>query len=107
MYLSLEVRIVFSPAGTTAAGVSDAEGYTYSAVWLAFGVGLLVVGIFLRSQPVRLCSAAVVLLTVGKVFLLDMAGPARGGGRFSFLGLGRVLGGIGVLYHRVPFRQPP
>jgi uncharacterized membrane protein len=31
---------------------SDAEGYTFSAVWLAFGVVLLVVGIVLRSQPV-------------------------------------------------------
>src|SRR3989440_67374 len=95
MDLSLEVRIFFSPQGTTAGRMSDAEGYTYSAVWLAFGVVLLVVGIFLRSQPVRLCSAAVVLLTVGKVFLLDMAGPTRVWRGLSFLRLGPVPGGSG------------
>ena len=42
------------------APTSDAEQYTYSAVWLAFGVVLLAAGIALRSQPARLASAAVV-----------------------------------------------
>ena len=107
MYFSLEVRILFSPEGTTVKPVSDAEGYTYSAVWLAFGVVLLIVGIFLRSQPVRLCSAAVVLLTVGKVFLMDMAGLTGAWRAFSFIGLGLVLVGIGYLYQRLLFRKPP
>ena len=107
MYLSLEVRIFFSPEGTTATGVSGAEGYTYSAVWLAFGVLLLLVGIFLRSQPVRMCSAAVVLLTIGKVFLIDMAGLTGVWRAFSFIGLGLVLVGIGYLYQRLLFRKPP
>ena len=89
------------------AGFSDAEGYTYSAVWLAFGVVLLLVGIALRSQPVRLCSAAVVLLTVGKVFLVDMGGLTGVWRAFSFIGLGLVLVGIGYLYQRLLFRKPP
>ena len=107
MYLSLEVRIFFSPEGTTRTGVSGAEGYTYSAVWLAFGVVLLLIGIFLRSQPVRMCSAAVVLLTIGKVFLIDMAGLTGVWRAFSFIGLGLVLVGIGYLYQRLLFRKPP
>src|SRR4051794_35006466 len=107
MYLSLEVRVFFSPRGTMIAGFSDAEGYTYSAVWLAFGVVLLLVGIALRSQPVRLCSAAVVLLTVGKVFLVDMGGLTGVWRAFSFIGLGLVLVGIGYLYQRLLFRKPP
>jgi len=107
MYLSLEVRVFFSPEGTTMAGFSDAEGYTYSAVWLAFGVVLLLVGIALRSQPVRLCSAAVVLLTVGKVFLIDMGGLTGVWRALSFIGLGLVLVGIGYLYQRLLFRKPP
>jgi uncharacterized membrane protein len=106
MYLSLEVRVVFNPDGTALGGVSDAEGYTYSAAWLAFGVVLLIVGIFLRSQPVRLCSAAVVLITVGKVFLIDMAGLTGVWRAFSFIGLGLVLVGIGYLYQRLLFRKP-
>jgi len=107
MYLSLEVRVFFSPEGTTVGEMSGAEGYTYSAVWLAFGVVLLIVGIYLRSQPVRLCSAAVVMLTVGKVFLLDLAGLTGVWRAFSFIGLGLVLVGIGYLYQRLLFRKPP
>ena len=108
MYLSLagDARFYHGPV-LTAGAFTDAEGYTYSAVWLAFGVVLLVVGIFLRSQPVRLCSAAVVLLTVGKVFLLDMAGLTGVWRALSFIGLGLVLVGIGYLYQRLLFRKPP
>ena len=79
--------------------------YTYSAVWLMFGVVLLLVGIWLRSQPARLASAAVVIITVLKVFVVDLAnlrGIYRG---LSFVGLGAVLVGIGLLYQRPLF--PP
>jgi len=87
--------------------MSEAEGYTYSAVWLAFGVVLLIVGIFLRSQPVRLCSAAVVMLTVGKVFLFDMAGLTGIWRALSLIGLGVVLIGIARVYQRLLFAKKP
>ena len=70
---------------------TDAEQYTYSAVWLAFGVTLLVVGMLLRSQAVRLASAAVVILTVLKVFLIDMSDLTGIYQSLSFIGLGIVL----------------
>ena len=60
----------------------------------------------MRSQPVRLCSAAVVLLTVGKVFLVDMSELTGVWRAFSFIGLGLVLVGIGYLYQRLLFRKP-
>ncbi len=107
MYLSLEVRLFFSPDNLALGSVSNAEDYTYSVVWLAFGVVLLVVGIFLRSQPVRLCSAAVVMLTIGKVFLVDMAGLTGVWRALSFIGLGLVLVGIGRLYQRLLFAKKP
>jgi uncharacterized membrane protein len=107
MYLSLMVTRAFHGSVLTDGPFTDAEGYTYSAVWLAFGVVLLLIGIALRSQPVRLCSAAVVLLTVGKVFLVDMAGLTGVWRAFSFIGLGLVLVGIGYLYQRLLFRKPP
>ena len=43
-YLSLEVRTLFHGEVLTRAATTDAEQYTYSAVWLAFGVALLAVG---------------------------------------------------------------
>ncbi|TMK03782.1 MAG: DUF2339 domain-containing protein, partial [Alphaproteobacteria bacterium] len=105
-YLSLEVRTLYHGEVLTFGAITDAEQYTYSAVWLAFGVALLVAGMLLRSQAVRLASAAVVTLTVLKVFLVDMhdlTGVFQG---LSFIGLGIVLLGIGWLYQRVLFPRP-
>jgi uncharacterized membrane protein len=104
-YLSLEVTRFYRGPVLSIGRIGDAEQYTYSAVWLAFGVVLLLVGILLRSQPARMCSAAVVLLTVAKVFLIDMAGLTGALRALSFIGLGAVLIGIGWLYQRLLF--PP
>jgi len=103
LYLSLEVRTLYHGAVLNRGATGAAEQYTYSAVWLAFGVVLLAVGVLLRSQAVRFASAAVVILTVLKVFLVDMrdlTGIYQG---LSFIGLGVVLLGIGWLYQRLLF----
>jgi uncharacterized membrane protein len=102
-YLSLEVRTFFHGDVLTRGPMTDAEQYTYSVVWLAFGVLLLVVGAALHSRPVRFASAAVVTLTVVKVFLIDMRGLAGIYQALSFIGLGAVLLGIGWLYQRLLF----
>jgi uncharacterized membrane protein len=103
-YLTLEVaRLYHGPRLT--GPVSDPENYTFSAVWLAFGVVLLVVGLLIDSKPARLASATVVGLTVAKVFLIDMADLAGIWRALSFIGLGLVLVGIGYLYQRVLFPQ--
>jgi uncharacterized membrane protein len=102
-YLSLQVTTLYHGAVLTRGPTSNAEQYTYSAVWLAFGVLLLLAGVFLRSQPARLASAAVVLITVGKVFLFDLAVLEGAFRALSFIGLGLVLVGIGWLYQRLLF----
>lgn len=103
MFLSLEVTRAFHGPVLTAGITTDAEQYTYSAVWLAFGVVLLLVGIAIGSKPARLASAAVVLLTIAKVFLVDTAGLTGVWRALSFIGLGVVLVGIGLLYQRLLF----
>ena len=107
VYLTLEVRTLFQGSILKGGIMSDAEDYTYSAVWLAFGVALLIVGIVLKSQPARLASAAVVILTIGKVFLHDLAGVQGIFRALSFIGLGLVLMGIGWLYQRLLFPRQP
>jgi len=107
LYLSLEVRRLYHGPVLTLGPTTDVEQYTYSAVWLAYGVVLLLVGIALRSQPARLASAAVVTLTVAKVFLYDMAGLTGIFRALSFIGLGLVLVGIGALYQRLLFPGSP
>jgi uncharacterized membrane protein len=108
-YLSLEVRTLYHGPVLTEGATSDAEQYTYSAVWLVFGVALLAAGIALRSLPLRIASAAVVVLTVLKVFLIDMSDLTGIYRALSFLGLGVVLIGIGWFYQRLlfPRAQPP
>src|SRR5258708_12342632 len=104
-YLTLEVARLYH--GPWLAGpVSDPENYTFSAVWLAFGVVLLVVGLLIDSKPARLASAAVVGLTVAKVFLIDMADLAGICRALPFIGLGLVLVGIVYLYPPVLFPPP-
>jgi len=104
-YLTLEVRALYHGPVLTAGYTSNAEQYTYSVVWLAYGVALLLFGIWQRSQPARLASAAITLLTVGKVFLIDMSDLTGVHRALSFIGLGLVLVGIGWLYQRLLF--PP
>jgi uncharacterized membrane protein len=105
-YLTLEVmRLYHGPQLT--GPVSDPESYTFSAVWLAFGVLLLAVGMPLASKPTRLASAAVVGLSTAKVFLIDLASLAGIWRALSFIGLGLVLVGIGSLYQRLLFPPRP
>ena len=103
MFLSLEVTRAYHGPVLTEGLRTDAEQYTYSAVWLGFGVVLLLVGIALASKPARLASAAVVFLTIVKVFVVDMADLAGVWRALSFIGLGLVLVGIGMLYQRLLF----
>jgi uncharacterized membrane protein len=100
LYLGLEVRTLYHGAILTRGVTTDVEQYTYSAVWLIFGIMLLFAGFMLRSQPARLASAAVIAFTIVKVFVIDMAALTGIFRALSFIGLGAVLVGIGWLYQR-------
>jgi uncharacterized membrane protein len=105
-YLTLQVRTLHHGPVLSFGPTTDAEQYSYSVVWLAYGVALLLFGIWQRSQPARLASAAVTILTIGKVFLVDMSDLTGVYRALSFIGLGLVLVGIGWLYQRLLFRPP-
>ena len=102
-YLTLEVARLYHGPVLTTGPIGDAEQYTVSGVWLAYGVALLISGVLLHSKPTRLASAAVVTLTIGKVFVVDMAGLSGIWRALSFIGLGLVLVGIGYLYQHMLF----
>ncbi len=108
-YLSLQVRRAFQGAHIHLLRVtSDGEWYTYSVVWLAFGVALLAYGLWRRSVEVRIASALFIVLSVLKVFLFDMAGLEGVLRALSFIGLGLVLIGIGLVYQKFVFvRKAP
>ena len=101
-YATLSVRRLFQGEHIGLwTGLGQVETYTYSALWLAMGVGLLVAGVTLKSQVLRIASAALISIAVAKVFLFDMSeleGVLRA---LSFIGLGAVLIGIGLFYQRL------
>ena len=69
--------------------------------WLAIGVGLLALGSRFDARSLRIASAVIVILTVAKVFLIDMANLEGVLRALSFIGLGFVLIGIGLFYQKI------
>jgi uncharacterized membrane protein len=105
--ITLEVRHHFQGAILSNWGVSDAEWYSYSAAWLCLSGVLLALGIRVRSAALRYGSLGVLVLTVGKVFLFDMAALTGLYRAASFAGLGLCLIAVGYLYQRFVFTAPP
>ncbi len=100
MDVTLEVRRAFHPQAMASGDILNAEGYSYSAAWLAYAGLLLAVGIFRNISKVRHASLGLVLLVTSKVFLWDMAALSGLYRVASFMGLGLCLIGIGFLYQR-------
>jgi uncharacterized membrane protein len=104
-YVTLEIRRLYHGPILTRGETGGAEQYTYSIVWLAFGVALLGIGIIVNSQRARLASAVVIALTIVKAFLIDMSTLTGAYRALSFMCLGLVLVAIGWLYQRILFRR--
>ena len=83
------------------------EVWAYSAAWLALGLVFLGYGIVRGSREARLASAALVVLSVIKVFLYDLTGITGLWRALSVICLGAVLIGIGLVYQKLIFARPP
>ena len=107
IYVSLSVRHFFVGPYLDAAPVSDPEQYTYSVVWILYGIALLTLGIWRNIRALRYASLAVLMLATAKVFLWDMSGLTGLLRAVSFLGLGGTLLAIGFVYQRFVFPAAP
>jgi uncharacterized membrane protein len=106
-YVTLEVRHAFHGEDIgLLRHTSSPEVWTYSAAWLALGLVFLAYGIWRGSREARMASAALVILSVAKVFLLDLAGLTGLWRALSFISLGVVLIGIGLAYQKLVFARP-
>ncbi|MGE0006606.1 MAG: DUF2339 domain-containing protein [Parvibaculaceae bacterium] len=102
-WITLETKRFFQGPILDLWAASDAEYYAYSVVWLVSSLVLLAVGLWRKAPWLRHGALAILILTVCKVFLSDMAAL---GGLYrvaSFLGLGLFLVGIGYVYQRYVF----
>jgi uncharacterized membrane protein len=79
---------------------SLAQDLTYTIGWAIFAIGLLIAGLLLRQRPVRVAAILLLVVTVLKCFLHDLA---RLGGLYrvaSLLGLAASLVIVGILLQR-------
>jgi len=107
-WISLEIRNLFHPGmlGLERNSIEDAELWSWSGAWLAYGAVLLFLGIRSQGRALRLAALAIIGLVTAKVFLIDMAGLAGLWRVMSFLGLGLALIALGAVYRRFVVPAP-
>ena len=80
--------------------VEIARDFTYSALWMAYGAMLMVVGFLRRSAFVRWQALLLIAATIAKVFIYDVSQLDRGYRIVSFIVLGVLLLAISFVYQR-------
>ena len=74
--------------------------FTYSALWMAYGAMLMVIGFLRRSAFVRWQALLLIAVTIVKVFVYDVSQLDRGYRIVSFIVLGVLLLAISFVYQR-------
>ncbi|MEW5961973.1 MAG: DUF2339 domain-containing protein, partial [Pseudomonadota bacterium] len=82
---------------------SSSELWAYTAAWLVLAIAFLAYGLRRHSLPARVASAGLIALVAVKVVVLDFAGIDGLWRALSFICLGLVLVGIGLVYQRLVF----
>jgi uncharacterized membrane protein len=80
--------------------IEIARDFTYSALWMAYGAILMVVGFLRRSAFVRWHALILIAATTVKVFVYDVSELDRGYRIVSFIVLGVLLLTISFVYQR-------
>ena len=107
-YVGLQIRRIFQGPnlGFYRHGFTQGEQWSYSVALLVIGIALLGYGILRDSRFARIASAVYLVLAVLKVFIIDLSNLEGVMRALSFIGLGLVLIGIGLVYQRFLVRQP-
>jgi uncharacterized membrane protein len=74
--------------------------FSYSALWMAYGAMLMVIGFVRRSAFVRWQALLLIAATIFKVFVYDVSQLDRGYRIVSFIVLGALLLAISFVYQR-------
>ncbi len=74
--------------------------FTFSALWMAYGAMLMIVGFLRRSSFVRWQALILIAATTVKVFVYDVSQLDRGYRIVSFIVLGALLLAISFVYQR-------
>jgi uncharacterized membrane protein len=80
--------------------VEIARDFTYSALGMGYGAGLMIVGLWRRSALVRWQALVLIAATIVKVFIYDVSELDRAYRILSFIVLGVLLLAISFVYQR-------
>ncbi len=77
-----------------------AEDFTYSALWMAYGAFLMVIGFWRKSAFFRWQALFLIAATIVKVFIYDVSQLDRGYRILSFMILGVLLLAVSFVYQK-------
>lgn len=100
LLMSTEISFFWQARADADAAANLGRMASLSLAWGLYGTALIVIGIVRRYAPIRYLAIALLLLTVGKVFLVDLS---QLGGIYriiGFIGLGLFLLLAAWLYQR-------
>jgi len=106
-FVGLEIRrVAQGPDLGLWRGFGQGEQWGYSVALLAIGMAVLGIGLLRDIGFARLASAVYLVLAVLKVFVIDLARLEGVMRALSFIGLGLVLIGIGLVYQKLLAQRP-
>ena len=108
MLLNIEIADYYAtgPEITFRFGVTLSQDLTYTIGWLAFGMLLLVAGIYVRNRPARVTAVALIAVTTFKCFLYDLR-TLEGLYRIvSFVGLAVALALVSLMLQKYVLPKP-
>jgi uncharacterized membrane protein len=108
LLLNIEIADYYATGPTIAFrfGVTVSQDLTYTIGWLAFGMTLLAVGIYLGSRAARVTAVALIAVTTFKCFLYDL-GSLEGLYRVaSFVGLALSLALVSLALQKYVLSKP-
>lgn len=101
LFLNIETSAFFYE------NLPDARFAAISVLWTLFSVGMMIFGFSSASAALRKTALALFTLTIGKVFLFDMANVSTPYRIISFIMLGLILVGTSYLYHKYKYKLIP
>lgn len=99
-FINAEIRHLWNGELSIHSITSNGELYTYTIVWLLLAIVCLLAGSIRYGSSVYRAGFGLMMVVIGKIFLLDMADLEGLLRVASFMGLGLSLLGLAYLYQR-------
>ncbi|MGI5308587.1 DUF2339 domain-containing protein [Rheinheimera sp. WS51] len=102
IFITIEIRQLWQGSDLSLNNAtSDGEVYTYSVIWMLMSIPAVLFGARKKIQQLYKVGLVLLLVVIGKIFLIDMAGLDGLWRVASFMGLGLTLLALAWFYKRI------